>query len=279
MLKQRIITALILGPLALWSVLTFSHTAIAIEFAIVLMIAAWEWARLAGIQSQLLRITYSLFVGIVMAATTWYLHEYYHTLIYIIYFVSAWWVFALGLIIVIDKRHEDYTESVADKHIYLNLFSGLVILLGSFVALTGIHQAPEYGAKYILVLFLFIWVADSAAYFTGKAFGKHKLAPHVSPGKTWEGVAGGIVASMGVAYIVTLVFDLVFPQSIYFLIIAAITVAFSVVGDLMESLFKRRAGMKDSSHLLPGHGGFLDRLDSMMAAAPLFLLGLLVAGI
>jgi phosphatidate cytidylyltransferase len=168
---------------------------------------------------------------------------------------------------------------MSHKQITINLLAGLVILLGAFMSIIGLHQSSQYGYHFILILLAIIWIADSAAYFTGKAFGKHKLAPHISPGKTWEGIYGAVIAIVIVAVIITRMLELPFQQSVLFIGIAIITMAISVVGDLMESLFKRRAGIKDSSQLLPGHGGILDRIDSLVAAAPVFLLGLILAGI
>ena len=119
-----------------------------------------------------------------------------------------------------------------------------------------------------------VWGADTGAYFAGRAFGRHKLAPRVSPGKTWEGVAGGAVLALLVAWVGTIWLE---PVGGYaaFLVLVLLTVMISILGDLMESLFKRVADLKDSGGLLPGHGGVMDRIDSMTAAGPFFVLGLL----
>ena len=148
---------------------------------------------------------------------------------------------------------------------------------GAFIAMTGLHQASRFGYVFILILLAIIWIADSAAYFSGKAFGKHKLAMHVSPGKTWEGVMGATLAVLVTAFVIARYMDYTPENTLAFMLIALTTMIISIVGDLLESLFKRRAGVKDSSHLLPGHGGILDRIDSLVAAAPVFLLGLMLA--
>ena len=279
MLKQRVITALILGPFIIWSVLTFSHAALAIEMGIILVLAAWEWAKLSGIQNQFGRVGYGIFVAGTLLLSAWLMHAHAVQLEVILYAAAVWWCLALLLIILANRTKVSAVASFSNLAILGNLLFGVVVLFGAFVSIVGVHRFEEYGARYILLLLILIWAADSSAYFAGKAFGKHKLAANVSPGKTWEGVAGGVLATAIVAYIISVYLQLENPFNFYFVTIAIITVGFSIVGDLIESLFKRRAGVKDSSQLLPGHGGVLDRIDSLLSAAPLFLLGLLIVGI
>lgn len=277
MLKQRILTAIILGPLILWSVVAFSHRAIAIELGIILTIAAWEWARLSGISHQIGRFTYAILIMFCMLLVTIALHKRPDLLESILMVVSLGWLAALLTIILFNKKDNQAIESMTTGNIVINLFSGLIILLGAFVAITGLHQSRQYGYEFILILLAIIWIADSAAYFSGKAFGKHKLAVHVSPGKTWEGVIGAMLAVLITAFVLARYLQYTPEKTVAFMLIALITMSISIVGDLLESLFKRRAGVKDSSHLLPGHGGILDRIDSLVAAAPIFLLGLMLA--
>jgi phosphatidate cytidylyltransferase len=132
------------------------------------------------------------------------------------------------------------------------------------------------GRRLLFLLVLLIAAADIGAYFGGRRFGRHKLAPRVSPGKTWEGLAAGLLAALLVAAAMARLLD--FP-ALPWLAVCLVVVLLSVVGDLLESMFKRRAGLKDSSALLPGHGGVLDRIDSLTAAGPAFLLGLLLLGV
>jgi phosphatidate cytidylyltransferase len=278
MLKQRILTAVILGPLILWSVVVFSHRALAIEIGLILAIAAWEWARLSGVNYQPARVAYSVFMALAMLALTLLMHTHSEFLQTILWIVALWWLIAL-IIIVVENKHPQKHETITTNQLVVNLLTGMVILSGAYVAIVGLHQAPQYGYVFILILLAFIWLADSAAYFSGKAFGKHKLAVNVSPGKTWEGVMGALVATVVAAFIISYVMQYNASKSALFVLIAVITVCISIVGDLLESLFKRRVGVKDSSQLLPGHGGILDRIDSLVAAAPVFLLGLMAAGI
>jgi phosphatidate cytidylyltransferase len=146
---------------------------------------------------------------------------------------------------------------------------GLLILLPAWQGLVQIKQYP-LGNWLIMAVMVLVWGADIGAYFSGRAFGKRKLAPQVSPGKSWEGVYGGLLLSLVITAIVGFVRDWSFVQMLMGLIGAAVIVFISVVGDLTESMFKRQSGIKDSSNLLPGHGGVLDRIDSLTAAIPVF---------
>lgn len=149
------------------------------------------------------------------------------------------------------------------------LVIGLLILLPAWQGLVQIKQEP-LGNWLIMAVMVLVWGADIGAYFSGRAFGKRKLAPQVSPGKSWEGVYGGLALSLVITAIVGFVRDWSFAQMLMGLIGAAVIVFISVVGDLTESMFKRQSGIKDSSNLLPGHGGVLDRIDSLTAAIPVF---------
>ena len=149
-------------------------------------------------------------------------------------------------------------------------FSGVFVLPTAWLALVLLH---ERGAMLFLFMFVLIWVADSAAYFTGKRFGKTKLAAALSPGKTREGLWGALIAGAGFAVIGVVWLPVELQFAAYFIMLCLICVLISVVGDLFESLLKRNAGVKDSGNILPGHGGLLDRVDSVLAAAPVFLFG------
>jgi phosphatidate cytidylyltransferase len=176
-----------------------------------------------------------------------------------------WWLVATWLVLTYPESSEHWSSSVC------KLVIGLLILLPAWQGLVLIKQW-ELGNWLILSVMVLVWGADIGAYFSGKAFGKRKLAPKVSPGKSWEGLYGGLVASLLITAVVGIFRSWSFSQFFFCLIGAAIVVLISVVGDLTESMFKRKSGIKDSSNLLPGHGGVLDRIDSLTAAIPVFAL-------
>ncbi len=149
----------------------------------------------------------------------------------------------------------------------LPFFWSVVILRAN-----GIDVDPYHGAKLVMFVCLLVWAADSGAYFAGKSFGKRKMAPAVSPNKTIEGLVGGIITAVIVAWIFADLFDIQFTSPFHMIVITLVTVVISVLGDLVESMFKRVSGVKDSSNLIPGHGGILDRIDSLTAAFPVFAL-------
>ena len=157
------------------------------------------------------------------------------------------------------------------------LIIGLLILLPAWQGLVLFKQWPEANWL-ILAVMVLVWGADIGAYFSGRRFGKRKLAPQVSPGKSWEGVFGGLLATLLICVGVAIYRDWSFASLLLGLLGTAVVVLISVVGDLTESMFKRQAGVKDSSNLLPGHGGVLDRIDSLTAAIPVFAALLWLAG-
>lgn len=279
MLRLRVITALVLAPLIIWSVLAFSHRALSVELALILSVAAWEWARLAGLKNHFACLAFAGVMLALMALATFLLHDSMHWLSWLLYGNLLWWVIGLILVVKFRLTPDQLPVRFNGFDIVLNLLAGIFIIGGAFVALVGLHRLSNFGAYYILVLLLLIWIADIAAYFSGKKFGRHKLAPYVSPGKTWEGVAGAAIAVLLAAVVIGKAMHYSHTDLALFALLVLITIALSILGDLTESLFKRRVGMKDSSHLLPGHGGILDRIDSLMAAAPVFLLGLMQVGV
>jgi len=184
-----------------------------------------------------------------------------------------WWLLAVAWVLTYPRTMQRYSSPV------MLALIGLVILVPTWVAVIGLHASGEKGPMLVMYLLSLIWVADSGAYFGGRKWGKRKLAPSVSPGKSWEGVGSGAALSVAYAFGAAQVLDLPGNQWSVFVVLSLVTVFFSVLGDLTESMFKRHAGMKDSGTLLPGHGGVLDRIDSVTAAAPVFVVGLWLAGL
>ncbi len=151
---------------------------------------------------------------------------------------------------------------------------GVLVLVAPWAALVDLHRVPDLGPGLVLFLMILIWTADSMAYFVGRRWGRAKLAPAVSPGKTRVGVYGAVAGAIVCGWVFAWLLSLSVSETLLVLLLCGLAALISVVGDLYESLLKRRRGVKDSSNLLPGHGGLLDRIDSLTAAAPLFALGM-----
>lgn len=268
MLKQRIITALILLPIALCGFFLLEGSGFALFIGLVVSLGAWEWARLAGFEAQPARVVYAVLV----AALLFVMHLVPGVAPWVLGAAVLWWGVATYLVLTYPRTSEQWSGSAP------KLLIGLLILLPAWQGLVFIKQLP-LGNWLIMAVMVLVWGADIGAYFSGKAFGKRKLAPQVSPGKSWEGVYGGLALSLVITAVVGLVRDWSLGQMILGLLGAAIVVFISVVGDLTESMFKRKSGIKDSSNLLPGHGGVLDRIDSLTAAIPVFAVLLWMAAL
>ena len=264
MLKQRLITAFILAPLALGGLFGLEGWAFALFTGAVICIAAWEWARLSGLP-RLGHFIYPAVLGLALLGA-W---GQPHLLQQMLWAGAAFWLLALVFVITYPAT-VGWWRCPARRALM-----GVFILLPAW---SGFILLREFGAFWLLYVLLIAWVADIFAYFAGRAFGKHKLAPAVSPGKSWEGVAGGLVGTTLLSLSATLYLDLAAWDSLILLMTTLIITGVSVLGDLTESLVKREAGMKDSSQLLPGHGGFMDRIDSLTSAVPVFALLLLQFG-
>ncbi|MDQ0666084.1 phosphatidate cytidylyltransferase [Pseudomonas sp. W2I6] len=259
MLKQRIITALILLPIALCGFFLLEGANFALFIGLVVTLGAWEWARLAGFAAQLPRVVYAAVVALLM----FLMHVQPEVLPWVLGASVLWWALATYLVLTYPGTSSHWS-SVACK-----LVIGLLILLPAWQGLVYIKHM-QLGNWLIMAVMVLVWGADIGAYFSGRAFGKRKLAPAVSPGKSWEGVYGGLALTLVITVVVGVVRDWTVKEMLLGLVGAAVVVFISVVGDLTESMFKRQAGIKDSSNLLPGHGGVLDRIDSLTAAIPIF---------
>ena len=259
MLKQRIITALILAPLALCGFFLLEGGSFALFIGAVVVLGGWEWARLSGFEAQSSRILYA----VVVAALLFLLYLLPDLAPWLLVAALIWWLMATWLVLTFPESSAHWASAIC------KLVIGLLILLPAWQGLVLIKQMP-LGNWLILSVMILVWGADIGAYFSGKAFGKRKLAPKVSPGKSWEGLYGGLAACLLITAVVGVYRGWSLGEIIFALVSAAIVVLISVVGDLTESMFKRKSGVKDSSNLLPGHGGVLDRIDSLTAAIPVF---------
>lgn len=297
MLKQRIITATILATVIVSAVLMLPSDYFSLLIAIVVLIGAWEWLNLIDINSTGKR---AVFIG---------------TLIFAMLFIHLWTYILEALVPVMDNLATKYKFEMADIRNQSGLLEWLIIpavlfwltimllirkaplqtlslqlrsrykaLIGWCVLLAGWMFLSRlrlfYGSEMTLYFLLLIWIADIAAYFSGKKWGKNKLAPDISPGKTVEGVYGALVSAAVSAIILCIALSIIYGKPVTFMVagdlilLSIITVQISVYGDLFFSLVKRQRGVKDSGNLLPGHGGVLDRIDSLIAAAPVFYAGI-----
>ncbi len=265
MLKQRIITGLALVCLFLVSNYFLSTPMFAALTFVIIMIGAWEWARLAGITSVPARM---LYLGMIAAglAGAWVLGMHYHSIVPIA-IGGLWW----AVVLVLLAAYEPGDPGRAFWRTTLKA-AGVLTLIPVWIATAEIHR---HDWKWLLFLVVLIAITDTAAYFSGKAFGKNKLAPKLSPGKTREGLFGAMLAAGLWALAGAWWLEQPPGNWVYFIGLCMVTALLSVAGDLFESLLKREAGAKDSGRILPGHGGILDRIDSLTAAAPAFALGLL----
>lgn len=267
MLKQRVITALVLLPIALGGFFLLDGAAFALFIGIVVCLGGWEWARLAGFSGQPRRIAYAALVGALLLM----LYQLPVLAPLVLVVAVLWW----GLATLAVIGYPDSSRFWAGAP--TKLLIGLLILVPAWQGLVLFKQWPLANGL-ILAVMVLVWAADIGAYFSGKAFGRRKLAPRVSPGKSWEGLVGGLLASLLITAVVGFVRDWSAVSVLLAVLGAAVVVLGSVVGDLTESMFKRQSGVKDSSNLLPGHGGVLDRIDSLTAAIPLFAVLLWLAG-
>jgi len=268
MLKQRLLTAIILIPLIVW-VLSLSSLINASVLSIFVVLGAWEWAGLCGWHTWKTRILYATLVCLMLLMAYGFRQQ--PSMMSVLFVVSLWWLLA-GLWL---WRYQQGYEMISASP-FLKAVLGFIVLLSTFLALLHLHE--RYGGQWVMFLLVLIWAADSGAYFMGKCCGKRKLADKISPGKTWEGVLGALLMSSVVSFSYALFKSMSFMTLLLFMLLCFLTVIVSILGDLLESVFKRQAGIKDSSQILPGHGGILDRIDSLTSAAPIFLMGLVSLG-
>lgn len=280
MLKQRIITALCLIPLVLGALFFLPLKFFALLAALVFLLASREWSGFVSTERrEWIPLLFCLLLG---ASLVWLPVEQLWTpdlhplLMGVLWTAASWWLLGLLLVLRYPQSARLWKESIWLKSLF-----GLVTLIPFFWSMVAIRGYNFYhdsamGAWILLFVMGLVWAADSGAYFFGKAFGKHKLAPAVSPGKTIEGLCGGLFTAGLLAVGVTWFMGFVPAKMGIVLLCSLLAVLASVLGDLTESMFKREAGIKDSGTLLPGHGGILDRIDSLTAALPVFLLSYLL---
>jgi phosphatidate cytidylyltransferase len=272
MLLQRILTALVLAPLAILIILLPDTGIFGAIVAVAFLAAWWEWAQLSGLKGVASRLVL-LVVAAGVFVLLWLVHG------------SAWtpWLLAAGVawwvVACLWLRHFAFAAAPTRENLALKLVAGAFVIFPAWIALSSIHAREPHGHWWTLLALVIVWASDIGAYASGRAFGKRKLAPQISPGKTWAGAWGALVAGVLIAEAGGWLLGVRGATMLGLAVLAAITVAVSIVGDLIESLMKRHAQVKDSGSIFPGHGGLMDRLDSVFAALPIFAAGLLLLDI
>jgi phosphatidate cytidylyltransferase len=281
LLKQRIITALILAPAAIWAIFYLSLINFAAVMLVVMVIGAWEWGPLMGFANKCRRL---VFVGItsILIATLWHflpLAQLWHApkilleqANIVLWLAAAWWLLSAGLTFLYPR----YSTFWSSHRSVRGIFGCLTLIptwLAFMVLRSSDYQVDSYhGAQLLMFLLLMVWSADVGAYFVGKSIGKRKLLPNVSPGKTLEGFLGGVILACVMVAVAGYIIDWSIAQYRVVIPVTILIATISVLGDLNESMFKRQAGVKNSGTILPGHGGVLDRIDSLTATAPIYAL-------
>jgi len=262
MLIKRLLTAVVLIPLVVLVVLKFDNSEFALAIMPILVISSWEYSRLIKINRW---FTKTLYI-VALTTTAYYLNQMSFLLIPVLIITLLWWLINSFWIIKFPRHTNSWYSYPATR-----VINGFLFFVPLFVALTALHQIDR---TLVLLLLSLVWAADTGAYLVGRKIGKNKLLPNVSPGKTFEGAAGGILFSFGAMFIYVYfgLESVDFAQYFFYGILSLVTAIASILGDLFESLYKRVAGVKDSGNLLPGHGGLFDRIDSLTASAPIFLL-------
>lgn len=269
---QRVVTALVLAPLAILAVLYMPPPWFALAFGALFAVGLWEWTRLCGLVGRWPRVL----VVALFALALWLLWPERETLWLPLSLVGAgFWLLALLWLGFARIGHGPGPLAVA-----LKLLAGVLVLAPAWLAAVHLDGDGPRGALWVLYVMTLIWCADIFAYLAGRRFGKRKLAPAISPGKTWAGVYGALLGAGLYALLLGLSHLHLRPAMLIgFVGLSLLCVAMSIVGDLFESLVKRQAGVKDSGIIFPGHGGVFDRFDSLFAALTWFALGKLWLGL
>lgn len=254
----RILTALMLGPAFIGLALWLPNLWFAVFIAGIVLLGFVEWYRLSGASWTAGCIAAVMILGLMIVS-------YQFQFLYLICALATFfWVYA-----VYDLKAKGLSHHLNNASF---LLSSVLVITGAWAAIVLLHQLTPWGPLWCIGFIVGIWAADSAAYFVGRAFGRHKLAPAISPGKTIEGMIGGVFGSVLVGWFFCYFFtDFSAMQTIVWVFVLGCAALISVAGDLYESRLKRLAGAKDSGHLLPGHGGMLDRIDGLLAGAPVFV--------
>ncbi|WP_170915135.1 phosphatidate cytidylyltransferase [Enterovibrio nigricans] len=274
-MKQRVLTASVLAPIVIAAIFFLPLPFFIVAIAGVTLLGHWEWTKFVASSSRLKALALPSLILLVSLCGLWPVTQTGFDLSTVNGSILAllgaiWWLVATAMVLKYPKATSWWSNSAILQQAF-----GVLTLLPflwsvSLLRAYEYDNAPYLGAKMVLLVCLLVWAADTGAYFAGKRFGKRKIAPAVSPNKTMEGLIGGLIASVGVTLVAAKGFSIPFSSLPMLGVVALITAFASVLGDLAESMFKRVAGVKDSGSILPGHGGILDRIDSLTAAFPVF---------
>ncbi len=284
MLIKRIITALVLAPLAVWAVYGLSTPYFSWLVNAIILLAGWEWAGLIGLRRVSGKVLFLL--GLMLCTAPFYawthIFDFLATSLdqYEIRNYAGiidWFMVApvlFWLVSMLAIRNIPKTLLNLQVRLRYKILIGWFILVSTWLFMSRLHTF--YGADTTLYFLILIWTADIAAFFAGKKWGKTPLAPDISPGKTLVGFYAALISAALCAVILDLTFGYELIVASDFVLLSVLTVMLSIYGDLFFSLVKRQHQVKDSGHLLPGHGGLLDRLDSLIAAIPFFYGGIIL---
>ena len=278
MLLKRIITASILASLIALAVFKLPMEYFSLVIGLITLLAAWEWSNLSGISSLVKRMTFLLvlilpmlgihfwtqILELVAQATDWPdVRDYSGILEWLVIPPVLFWI----LVMILIRNTPTAVLNLKMKTRY-KILIGWFILLSAWMFMSRLRAF--YGTEMTMYFLILIWVADISAYFAGKKWGTTKLAPEISPGKTVAGMYGALISGLVCAIVLSLIYGFQLMIASDFVLLSVLTVLISIYGDLFVSVVKRQRGVKDSGTLLPGHGGVLDRIDSMIAAVPFF---------
>jgi len=286
MLLQRILTALVLAAVAITAIFTLPTLYFYLFIAVIVLIAAWEWTYLSGLDKTSSKVLFILALIFPMLGITFWtqileliallfewpeIKEYSGILEWLVIGPVIFWIM---IMILIRKTPEALLAIELKKR--TQAFIGWFVLFSAWMFLVKLRAF--YGSEAVMYFLALIWIADIAAFFSGKQFGKDKLSPVISPGKTVQGLYGAIISAIICAVLLALYYDYSIMMATDFGMLSILTVLVSIYGDLFFSLMKRKSGVKDSGSILPGHGGVLDRIDSVIAAAPFYYAGVILIG-
>jgi len=263
MLKLRVITAAILIPIVLYILFAASPGVFRFATAVVVCLAAWEWPTLMGDNNPLLRMGY-----VIMLVAFLFISHFIGLKLLLILTALSWLI--LGYWVLNYPAKQPWAKKWRIGML------GIIVILPFYLSLNYLRELPHAHSLLFLLLML-IWGADTSAYFVGRRYGRSKLIPNVSPNKSWQGFYAALCSGFLIALIAIIWLNAILGYG--FIILALVTTLASILGDLAESMFKRAQGVKDSGNILPGHGGILDRIDSLTAAAPIYTLGIILLGV